>query len=85
MGRSRTTDHEWRRGADLGRALQAERTSKKKSQGQIADSADVPVDTLRRIEQGKVANPGVFTIAAIASALGRPLAWFVKPPRQKRR
>ena len=85
MARSKITNDEWRRGADLGRALQAERTSKKKSQGQIADGADVPVDTLRRIEQGKVANPGVFTIAAIASALGRPLAWFVKPPRQKRR
>ena len=85
MGRSKTTADEWRRGADLGRALQAERTSKKRSQRQIADGAGVPVDTLRRIEQGKVANPGVFTIAAIASSLGRPLAWFVKLPEQKRR
>ena len=31
------------------------------------------VDTVRRIERGVVANPGIFTVSAIASELGLSL------------
>ena len=44
--------------------------------------ANVPLDTLRRIEQGRVANPGVFTIAAIAAALGVSLGRLVSSRRR---
>ena len=85
MARAKITDRERLRGADLGQALQTARTDKRKSQSQVASDAGIPVDTLRRIEQGQVANPGVFTVAAIADALGRSVSYFVKRPERRRR
>lgn len=85
MGRSKTSPEKRERGADLGRALQAERALKRKTQSQIADEAGLSVDALRNIEQGHVADPGVFTVASIADALGRSLTHFVPPRRRKRR
>ena len=83
MARSRLTAKEREQGARLGEALQAARTDDRKTQSQVANDAGVRVDTLRRIEQGQVANPGVFTVAAIAAALGRPLSEFVKARRRR--
>lgn len=85
MARSKITDRQRKQGADLGQALQTARTDKRKSQSQVASDAGLPVDTLRRIEQGQVANPGVFTVAAIADALGRSVSHFVKRPERRRR
>ena len=84
MPKRKTTSQERKRGAALGRALKAEREAKNRSQDQLARGADVSVDNLRRIEQGRVANPGVFTVAAIAEALDRPLAYFVRQRRGRR-
>ena len=84
MGRSKTTSKKRKRGAELGRALQAERVLKNKTQSQIAEEAGLSVDVLRNIEQGHVANPGVFNVASIADALGRSLTHFVPPRRPKR-
>lgn len=36
----------------------------------VARSAGVSVETVRRIEKGAVPNPGFFTVAALAQALG---------------
>lgn len=85
MGRSKTSPEKQERGAELGKALQAERALKHKTQSQIADEAGLSVDALRNIEQGHVANPGVFTVASIADALGRSLTHFVPPRRRRRR
>ena len=85
MARSKIPSEERGRGAELGRALKEERELKDRSQGKIAQVAGLSVDTLRRIEQGRVANPGVFTIASIADALGTTLTHFVPPRRRKRR
>lgn len=85
MGRFKTSAEKREKGADLGKALQAERTLKNKTQSQIAHEAGLSVDALRNIEQGHVANPGVFTVASIADALGRSLTHFVPPRRRKRR
>jgi hypothetical protein len=40
----------------------------------VAVSAGVPVETLRKIEAGRVPTPAFFTIVALADALRIPLA-----------
>lgn len=82
MPRPATTDASRQRGVELGHAIQSARKSKRRSQREIANEADVPLDTLRRIEQGRIANPGVFTIAAIAAALGISLSRLVSNRRR---
>jgi transcriptional regulator with XRE-family HTH domain len=55
------------RGERLGcllRALRGER-----SLAEVAESSGVPVETLRKIESGRVPMPAFFTVAAIARAL----------------
>ena len=85
MARTKITDRERQQGADLGKALRTARANTRQSQSQVASDAGLPVDTLRRIEQGRVANPGVFTVAAITDALGRSLGHFVNTPKRRRR
>ena len=41
--------------------------------GEVAAAAGVPVETLRKIESGRVPTPAFFTVAALAGALGLPL------------
>jgi transcriptional regulator with XRE-family HTH domain len=59
-------DHE--RGRLLGAALREARGPR--SQGEVARSAGVPLETLRKIESGRVPTPAFFTVAALAAALG---------------
>ena len=87
MSRSRRTNSDKERGARLGRALQAARESERepKSQREIADMARISLDTLRKIEQGRVSDPGVFKVAAIASVLDLSLDDLVKARKRARR
>jgi hypothetical protein len=39
----------------------------------IAESSGVPVETLRKIETGRVPTPAFFTVASLAEALGLTL------------
>ena len=39
----------------------------------VAAAAGIPVETLRKIESGRVPTPTFFTVAAIAAELGIPL------------
>ncbi len=41
---------------------------------EVASVAGVPVETLRKIEAGRVPTPAFFTVAAIAAALDLSLA-----------
>ena len=41
---------------------------------EVAAASHVPVETLRKIEAGRVPTPAFFTIAAIAAAVGVRLA-----------
>lgn len=77
MPRYRKTAVDKERGERLGRALQEARKSR--TQSQLAVDAEVPLDTLRRIEQGRVSNPGLFTVAAIATKLDLSLDELVEP------
>lgn len=40
---------------------------------EVAAASGVPVETLRKIETGRVATPAFFTVAALSAALGLSL------------
>jgi transcriptional regulator with XRE-family HTH domain len=60
------------RGCRLGAALRQARGGR--SMVDVAAAAGVPVETLRKIETGRIATPAFFTVAALGSALGLDLA-----------
>jgi transcriptional regulator with XRE-family HTH domain len=60
------------RGRRLGAALREARGDR--SMVEIAAASGVPVETLRKIETGRIATPAFFTVAALAGALGLDLA-----------
>jgi transcriptional regulator with XRE-family HTH domain len=59
------------RGERLGALLREARGSR--SMTEIAAASGVPVETLRKIETGRIATPAFFTVAALAAAVGLPL------------
>jgi transcriptional regulator with XRE-family HTH domain len=69
MARPRIDGGQRRRAERLGRLLANSRARKKLSQEQLARSADVSVDTLRRLEQHRTVDPSFFLIAALAAPL----------------
>jgi transcriptional regulator with XRE-family HTH domain len=56
------------RGRLLGALLREARGAR--SMVEVAAAAGVPVETLRKIESGRVPTPAFFTVAALAGALG---------------
>jgi hypothetical protein len=40
---------------------------------EIAAQSGVPVETLRKIETGRIATPAFFTVVALAGSVGLPL------------
>lgn len=56
------------RGRLLGATLREARGAR--SMVEVAAAAGVPVETLRKIESGRVPTPAFFTVAALAGALG---------------
>ena len=67
MVRPILTPAERERGRRLGAALRAARGHR--SMVEISEASGVPVETLRKIETGRIATPAFFTIAALAKAL----------------
>jgi DNA-binding phage protein len=59
------------RGERLGMLLRQARGSR--SMAEIAAASGVPVETLRKIETGRIATPAFFTVAALVAALGLSL------------
>ena len=72
MVRTPLTEDERMRGAALGRALQQARG--RRSAAEVALSAGISLDTLRKIERGAIATPAFFTVAALARVLNVDLA-----------
>ncbi|MGI8664550.1 MAG: helix-turn-helix domain-containing protein [Jatrophihabitans sp.] len=60
------------RGHRLGAALRQARGDR--SMVEIASASGIPVETLRKIETGRIATPAFFTVAALGSTLGLDLA-----------
>ena len=60
------------RGRRLGATLREARG--RRSMVDVAAASGVPVETLRKIETGRIATPAFFTVAALAGALDLDLA-----------
>lgn len=71
MGCARTTEADRLRGLALGAALKRARGSL--SQQRLSSLAEVDLDKLRRVEQGRVASPGFFFVGSVAQVLNVPL------------
>lgn len=71
MVRPPLSKEERARGERLGTLLREARGTR--SMTEIAAASGVPVETLRKIETGRVATPAFFTVAALAAAVGLSL------------
>jgi transcriptional regulator with XRE-family HTH domain len=71
MVRPPLTEQDRERGIRLGEALRAARGER--SGVEVAAAAGISVETLRKIEHGRVPTPAFFTVAAIARAVDIPL------------
>ncbi|MEV7616349.1 helix-turn-helix transcriptional regulator [Streptomyces sp. NPDC089799] len=68
MVRTPLTPEERERGERLGLLLREARGSR--SMVEVAASAGLSAETLRKIETGRAPTPAFFTVAAVAQALG---------------
>jgi len=66
------TPQERARGKRLGAALRDARGTR--SMTEVAACSGVPVETLRKIEAGRIPTPAFFTVVALAQALYLPVA-----------
>ena len=71
MVRPPLSPQERARGERLGRVLREARGAR--SMTEIAAASGVPVETLRKIETGRIATPAFFTVAALAASVGLSL------------
>jgi transcriptional regulator with XRE-family HTH domain len=71
MVRPPLSPEERARGERLGMLLREARGTR--SMTEIAAISGVPVETLRKIETGRIATPAFFTVAALAAAVGLAL------------
>lgn len=72
MVRPMLSPAERERGRRLGAALREARGER--SMTDIAVAAGIPVETLRKIETGRIATPAFFTVAALGTVLALDLA-----------
>lgn len=79
MPRRPSTRAERARGARLGKRLQKARQDAGRTTEEVARTSGISVDTLRRIEQGRIANPGLFTVASAAAVIDLGLDDLVPP------
>jgi transcriptional regulator with XRE-family HTH domain len=71
MVRQPLSPEERERGLRLGAALREARG--RRSMVEIATSAGVSVETVRKIETGRIPTPAFFTVVALAEAVGLPV------------
>ncbi|GAA0222545.1 helix-turn-helix transcriptional regulator [Saccharothrix mutabilis subsp. mutabilis] len=71
MVRQPLTQSDRDRGERLGDALR--RARGERSMVQVATAAGISVETLRKIERGRIPTPAFFTVAALADAVGLSL------------
>jgi DNA-binding phage protein len=71
MVRVPLTEAEHARGERLGAVLREARGAR--SMVEVAAEAGISVETLRKIETGRIPTPAFFTVVAVADAVGLPL------------
>ena len=69
MPRQPASPSEVEAGRRLAAALSEQRRHRGRSAEDLARRAELSVETVRKIERGLVANPGFFTVAALARHL----------------
>ncbi len=78
MTRPPLTEDQLSRGAGLGRVISQYRQRAGLTQAELAVAAGVSLQSLLKLEQGHVANPGVFSTSALARVLEEPLHWLIE-------
>ncbi|MQA11393.1 MAG: helix-turn-helix domain-containing protein [Pseudonocardiaceae bacterium] len=71
MVRPPLSQRELDRGARLGRLLRDARAERPTAE--VAAAAGISMETLRKIEHGRIATPAFFTVVAIAEAIQLPV------------
>lgn len=72
MVRPPLNQQELERGVRLGRLLREARGGR--STVEVAGNAGISMETLRKIEHGRIATPAFFTVVAIAEAIDLPVS-----------
>lgn len=78
MGRKPHTAGERAFGAELGRVIAARRTKRNMTGQALAEGAGLSVDGLRKLETGRVRDPGIQTVMRLARSLDVTLDQLVK-------
>lgn len=73
MSRTPQSEKIVQRGKQLALALVRAREASPLTQADVAQRAELSLDAIRRIEQGRVPNPSFFTVFDIARATGTTL------------
>ena len=77
MARSKVDQKFKDRGISFAKRLKEERESKDMTQSELSVRANVPLDTLRSIENGRILSPGVFLAADLVHALDGKLDGWI--------
>jgi transcriptional regulator with XRE-family HTH domain len=83
MVRPLLSEVERERGRSLGAALREARGER--SMVDVSARSGIPVETLRKIETGRIVTPAFFTIAALAHVLELDLESLARRPSGRRR
>lgn len=82
MVRPPLTSWDRERGRQLGRLLREARGAR--SMVDVAAACGVSVDTLRKIETGRIPTPALFTVAAVAATLDLSLDTLVNACQEEK-
>ena len=78
MARTKVDEKTKERGVSFSQKLKDQRGKKKMTQRELSDRANIPLDTLRSIENGRVLAPSVFIAADLVHALdGKLDGWII--------
>lgn len=79
MARTKVDEKTKERGMSFSQKLKVQREKKKLTQRELSELANIPLDTLRSIENGRVLAPSVFIAADLVHALdGKLDGWIVE-------
>jgi hypothetical protein len=81
MVRRPLSPEERARGERLGASLRAARGAR--SMVEVAAASGIPVETLRKIEAGRIPTPAFFTVVSLAVAVDLPLERLVQACREE--
>ncbi len=86
MARTKLDEKTKARGTSFSQKLKVQREKKRLTQRELSDRANIPLDTLRSIENGRVLAPSVFIAADLVHALdGKLDGWIVELKQDAKR